>query len=69
IDSINEKITVLESYVEGEKNLCGSERAHYCRNNIVPAMDSVRKLCDKAELIVDSKYWPYPSYGDILYYL
>ena len=30
-------------------------------------MEEIRAIVDKAELIVDKKYWPFISYGDLLY--
>lgn len=34
---------------------------------IVPDMGKMRKLIDKAETLVSSDYWPYPTYYDLLY--
>lgn len=45
----------------------GQTRALYYCNEILPLMGSLRSLADRAELIVGSKYWPYPSYGDMLF--
>ena len=39
---------------------------HY-RDVVIPAMADLRAVCDEMELNVAEKYWPYPSYGDILY--
>ena len=36
---------------------------------IIPAMDKLREAIDEAETIVAADYWPYPSYGDMLFYL
>ena len=30
-------------------------------------MEELRKDVDALEMITASKYWPYPSYGDILF--
>ncbi len=41
--------------------------ALYYKDEILPRMDSLRKVVDGLEQIVPKKYWPYPSYGDLLY--
>ena len=30
-------------------------------------MESLRSVVDETELMVSSKYWPYPSYGEMLF--
>ena len=39
----------------------------YFRNTILPLMEKARDIIDGIELDVDSKDWPVPSYGDLLY--
>ncbi len=34
---------------------------------VVPDMDAVRRLSDSMEKLCSSKYWPFPTYADILY--
>lgn len=45
----------------------GSDRAHFCRNQIVPAMEALRAPVDALEMIVDKEMWPMPSYGDLIF--
>ena len=45
----------------------GSDRAHFCRNRIVPAMEALRAPVDALEMIVDKEMWPMPSYGDLIF--
>ena len=42
-------------------------RALYYRSNIFTAIEQLRSKVDSAELIMGTKYWPYPSYGDMLF--
>ena len=42
-------------------------RAHYYYKEIVPAMNRLRESADKLEMIVDKEYWPFPSYGDLIF--
>jgi glutamine synthetase len=36
-------------------------------HTIVPDMEAVRKIADKAETLTAEEYWPYSSYFDLLY--
>jgi glutamine synthetase len=42
------------------------ERATCCREEIVTAMDSLRRVVDEMEELVSKERWPYPSYGRML---
>ena len=39
------------------------------KDNMIPIMNSLRKVVDEAEVIVGSQYWPYPTYADMLFYI
>ena len=39
----------------------------YFRNNVLPVMEEAREIIDGIEIEIDSKDWPVPSYGDLLY--
>jgi glutamine synthetase len=41
--------------------------AMYYRKNIVPLMEEIRKDADKAEMITARKYWPFPTYRELLF--
>ena len=45
----------------------GRERAVYCREQIVKAMEALRKPVDELEMLVDKEMWPMPSYGDLIF--
>ncbi len=59
----------LEKCIAGAEGLEGSALSHYYRSTVIPAMAEVRKSADSLELIVGKKYWPYPSYGEMLFYV
>ena len=42
--------------------------AEYFHDTIIPKMNQVRAFADRLETITDKKYWPYPTYSDLLYY-
>ena len=46
-----------------------AEKAASCRKEIVPAMEALRAPADELEKMVDEKYWPFPTYGDLLFYI
>ena len=41
--------------------------AAYYKDVVFKAMNELRISVDEAEVITDRKYWPYPSYGDLLF--
>ena len=43
------------------------EKAHHMRDHVLPAMLTVRKAADVLERIVADKYWPLPSYREMLF--
>ncbi len=46
-----------------------SEKAIAYRRYIFPAMEKLRVAADELEMIVEEKYWPFPTYGDLLFYV
>ena len=45
----------------------GRERAVALRDEVVPAMDDLRKPVDRAEGYVDRRAWPVPTYADLVF--
>lgn len=45
----------------------GRERAVYCREKVVKAMEELREPVDQLEMLVDKEMWPMPSYGDLIF--
>lgn len=43
------------------------ELADYFKEVVIPQMEKVRISADAIELLTDRKYWPYPSYADLLF--
>ena len=69
VDNLESAVTELEKAVALSAEYSGSDLAHYTRNSIIPLMDDVRGYADSLELIVDQKDWPYPTYGEMLFYV
>ncbi|OON91306.1 MAG: glutamine synthetase [Epulopiscium sp. Nele67-Bin001] len=67
-EALYNNINNLEEIVAQAKTLTDSlETARYFLDDVIPAMTAVRTEADELELTVASKYWPLPSYGEILY--
>ncbi len=58
----------LESATEkAEEILELQKRADFYKDTVIPLMDSLRKTADTLELITAKKYWPMPTYGDLMF--
>ncbi len=67
-DSLYVNINRLEGILT-EAEECGSaeEAALYYRDKVLPVMGELRSAADEIERFVGEKYWPYPTYGELLY--
>ncbi len=53
-----------------EQPITGCEKlAKYCHDTVIPAMKALREPADELETLVGQKYWPYPTYGELLFYV
>ena len=43
------------------------QAAFFVRDEILSAMDTLRKPCDELETLVDESQWPFPTYGKLLF--
>lgn len=48
-----------------EENVQGA--AIYYRDQVLPKMADLRTVADKLEVLVGKTYWPFPTYGDLLF--
>lgn len=63
-----EKAKALELAVMDSKNINGSlELAKYYKDAVFAAMNELRIVVDELETNTAARFWPYPSYGDILF--
>ena len=44
-----------------------TEESCFIRDQILPAMDTLRVPCDEAEGCTSTEYWPFPTYGELLF--
>ncbi|MBR4541061.1 MAG: glutamine synthetase III [Lachnospiraceae bacterium] len=43
------------------------DESYKIRDGVVPAMTKLRAAADEAEVLTDRSYWPFPTYGDLLF--
>lgn len=66
-----EAVDKLESLLyefNSERGGNALEQSVFVRDRFLPAMNAVRSLADTLEITVSKKYWPFPTYGDLLFY-
>ena len=65
--ALYEKSEALSSALDREQPADMEQAAHYCHDEILRLMDEARVVADQLEAMVGSKYWPYPTYGEMLF--
>lgn len=67
-DIIYDRANELEKTVVKLSDITGiGEEANFVRDSLIPKMAILRVAADEAETIVGEKYWPFPTYGDLLF--
>ena len=68
LDSLYAEIESLEEALLHSKDMKNNEElSFYCKDAIIPAMNRLRAVADELETQTASSYWPFPTYGQILY--
>ena len=69
LEAFVKKTAELEAAVESAKQYKGDnlKSAQYYRETVLALMDELRALGDAMEKKTAAKYWPYPSYGELLF--
>lgn len=65
IDSRTDALEILVGKIHAVSDV--TKRAQKIRDELIPAMDVLRKAADGAEQVTAAKYWPFPTYGDLLF--
>lgn len=61
-------LTRLEVVAEKASAIeCVEEAAEYYRDVVMTAMSELRAPADRLEMLVGKSYWPFPSYGDLIF--
>ena len=58
---------IVVTVSEAEKLGTALDGAKYYKNTVIPAMEKARDFADKLELKTGKKYWPFPTYEDLLF--
>ena len=68
--SLYNKIEALDAVLLEMKNHEETvfELSGYCKSEVITAMSELRAVADELESITAKKYWPFPTYGDLLFY-
>ena len=63
------RIKMLETNIIKAQNTTSSklDSAYIWRDDVLVSMEKLRKIVDELETIVDKKYWPMPTYVDLLF--
>ena len=75
LQQITQKLTEMEKASEALLNVekkasameRGKEQAFCYHDEVMVAMTALRKPADELEKLVDKKYWPFPTYADLLF--
>ncbi|MCF2652008.1 glutamine synthetase III [Anaeromassilibacillus senegalensis] len=68
-DCAYKKLATLDSAIIGVKEI-GEDPikvAAYYKDSVISAMTELRAVVDEMETLVSAEYWPYPSYGDLMF--
>ena len=66
--SLFENTNTLESLLLKAKEIEDySKKAEFFASSVLSVMNAMRQAADELEGITDSKYWPVPTYGEILF--
>ncbi|SCP96386.1 glutamine synthetase III family protein [Anaerobium acetethylicum] len=56
-------VTAIAAEMEGDSQ----KQATYYRDEVTKAMAELRNPADQLEMLVDKAFWPFPSYGDLIF--
>lgn len=68
LDDANNCLVTLEKKTMGASGVSGAKtKAEYFRDEVLPAMETLRTPVDRLEMLVEKSMWPMPSYGDLMF--
>ena len=67
-DCADAKVEALEKAVTTLDGIGDvTAEANFVRDEVLPRMAELRAVCDEAETLTASSYWPFPNYGELLF--
>ena len=68
MEQILDKTETLENEIMKVKFISDVKQESYAiRDSILPKMGELRAVADEAETLTADKYWPFPTYGELLF--
>ena len=68
VDEIYEAAQALDTTLVRLKDILDfTDAAYVIRDVVLQKMAELRVVCDEAETLTAAKYWPFPTYGDLLF--
>lgn len=67
-DNLSQNITDLQSLLNNSDLPSSEAKAMYYHNTVLPKMNELRAVADKLEGLCAAKYWPFPTYSQLLFY-
>ena len=67
IDKIDDATVELEKCITAKDDEDITVQAFHIRDELLDRMAALRAVCDEAETLTASDYWPFPTYGDLLF--
>ena len=68
LDMMDDKVDTLEDAMIHMDSSAGiATESEAIRDTILPKMCELRAACDEAETLTAERYWPFPTYGDLLF--
>ncbi|HEX6065786.1 MAG TPA: hypothetical protein VFZ04_16255, partial [Longimicrobiales bacterium] len=67
---VNDLVVALQELTRQNAELGGDDvhsKAHHMRDNVIPAMTTVRSVVDKLEKVLPDDLWPLPRYREMLF--
>lgn len=66
-DAMKATASLKAAIAKGKGAKSWMEYGRICRDDIIPAMNALRAAADEMEIHTAKKYWPFPTYGDLLF--
>ena len=69
MDEAYEKVEKLDALLADSKMESHNTLsvATYYKDAIIPAMEGIRAVVDQMEVDTSADFWPYPTYGDLMF--
>ena len=70
VGELKVNVDTLADDIAAEDDVADSlEKATYCRDVLIAHMDNARSVADELETLTAKKYWPFPTYSELLFSL